>query len=150
MITLRSFLKYLEKTGIKSLSPTSIDLVKQEQRQVEFLNDEELYKLVDDLYEQGVPAFAITGGEPFLEFENMCKMIRYSENKLDMDGIKWHKTGDVGYIDDNNEFWLLGKKKGIINKNITDYALEYIVSITILIALFMQESISRISMYHRK
>ena len=40
-----------------------------------------------------------------------------SENKLDMDGIKWHKTGDVGYIDDNNEFWLLGKKKGIINKN---------------------------------
>ncbi|MEE0791080.1 MAG: hypothetical protein U0M05_07305 [Clostridia bacterium] len=34
-------------------------------------------------------------------------------------------------------------KKGIINKNITDYALEYIVAITILIALFMQESISR-------
>lgn len=34
-------------------------------------------------------------------------------------------------------------KKGIINKNITDYALEYIVSTTILIALFMQESISR-------
>ena len=34
-------------------------------------------------------------------------------------------------------------KKGIINKNITDYALEYIVSTTILIALFMQESIAR-------
>ena len=34
-------------------------------------------------------------------------------------------------------------KKGIINKNITDYTLEYIVAITILIALFMQESISR-------
>ena len=38
-------------------------------------------------------------------------------------------------------------KKGIINKNITDYALEYIVSITILIALFMQESISRNSLF---
>ena len=38
-------------------------------------------------------------------------------------------------------------KKGIINKNITDYALEYIVSITILIALFMQESISRDSLF---
>ena len=37
-------------------------------------------------------------------------------------------------------------KKGIINKNITDYALEYIVFITILIALFMQESISRNSL----
>lgn len=38
-------------------------------------------------------------------------------------------------------------KKGIINKNITDYVLEYIVSITILIALFMQESISRNSLF---
>lgn len=38
-------------------------------------------------------------------------------------------------------------KKGIINKNITDYALEYIVSITILIALFLQESISRKSLF---
>ena len=38
-------------------------------------------------------------------------------------------------------------KKGIINKNITDYALEYIVSITILIALFMQESISINSLF---
>lgn len=38
-------------------------------------------------------------------------------------------------------------KKGIINKNITDYALEYIVAITILIALFMQESISRNSLF---
>ena len=38
-------------------------------------------------------------------------------------------------------------KKGIINKNITDYALEYIVSTTILIALFMQESISINSLF---
>ena len=38
-------------------------------------------------------------------------------------------------------------KKGIINKNITDYTLEYVVSITILIALFMQESISRNSLF---
>lgn len=38
-------------------------------------------------------------------------------------------------------------KKGIINKNITDYTLEYIVSITILITLFMQESISRNSLF---
>lgn len=38
-------------------------------------------------------------------------------------------------------------KKGIINKNITDYTLEYIVSITIFIALFMQESISINSLF---
>lgn len=51
------------------------------------LSEEKLYKLVDDLYEQGVPAYAITGGEPFLEFENMCKMLKYSENKLDVSKI---------------------------------------------------------------
>lgn len=51
------------------------------------LNKEELYKIVDDLYNQGVPAFAITGGEPFLEFENMCEMIKYSENKIDVSKI---------------------------------------------------------------
>nr|MDD3719926.1 tyrosine-type recombinase/integrase [Candidatus Gracilibacteria bacterium] len=45
MITLRSFLKYLEKTGIKTLSPTSIDLIKQETRRVEFLTEEELIRL---------------------------------------------------------------------------------------------------------
>lgn len=38
-------------------------------------------------------------------------------------------------------------KKGIINKNITDYVLEYIVFITILIALFIQESISKNSLF---
>ena len=45
--------------------------------------EEELYKIIDDLYEQGIPAFAITGGEPFLEFDNMCKMIKYSKNNID-------------------------------------------------------------------
>ena len=38
-------------------------------------------------------------------------------------------------------------KTSIINKNKIDYVLEYIVSITILIALFMQESISRNSLF---
>ena len=45
MITLRSFLKFLEKKWFKSLSPTAIDLIKAEQRQVEFLTIEELDRL---------------------------------------------------------------------------------------------------------
>lgn len=45
MITMRSFLKYLEKTWNKSLSATSIDLIKAETRKVEFLNEDELDKL---------------------------------------------------------------------------------------------------------
>jgi len=45
MITIRSFLKYLEKQGEKSLSATSIDLIKAEPRRVEFLSPEELQRL---------------------------------------------------------------------------------------------------------
>jgi len=45
MITLRSFLKYLEKKWKQTLSATSIDLIKAEPRQVEFLTEWELEKL---------------------------------------------------------------------------------------------------------
>lgn len=45
MITLRSFLKYLEKKWEKSLSATSIDLIKSDPRRVEFLSPEELERL---------------------------------------------------------------------------------------------------------
>lgn len=45
MITLRSFLKYLEKKWIQTLSPTAIDLIKADPRQVEFLTTEELERL---------------------------------------------------------------------------------------------------------
>ena len=51
------------------------------------MTEKEVLKLVDNLYENGIPAFAITGGEPFLEFDNICKMIKYSENKLDVSKI---------------------------------------------------------------
>ncbi len=45
MITLRSFLRYLEKQGEKTLSATSIDLIKASERKVEFLDESELQKL---------------------------------------------------------------------------------------------------------
>ncbi|MDP2091236.1 MAG: tyrosine-type recombinase/integrase [Candidatus Gracilibacteria bacterium] len=45
MITLRSFLKFLEKKGHKSLSATAIDLIKADERHVEFLNEDELERL---------------------------------------------------------------------------------------------------------
>lgn len=45
MITLRSFLKFLEKQWLKTISATSIELVRQEERRVEFLTNEELERL---------------------------------------------------------------------------------------------------------
>ena len=45
MITLRSFLKFLEKRDIASLAPGKIDLIQAEQRRVEFLTQEEVERL---------------------------------------------------------------------------------------------------------
>ncbi len=45
MITLRAFLKYAQKKSIKTLAPTSIELVKADSRHIEFLNKEELERL---------------------------------------------------------------------------------------------------------
>ena len=30
------------------------------------------------------------------------------------DGTIWHRTGDLGYNDDNNQIWLVGRKKHIV------------------------------------
>ena len=45
MITMRSFLKFLEKKWHKSMSATAIDLIKTEERHIEFLTQEELIRL---------------------------------------------------------------------------------------------------------
>lgn len=45
MITIRSYLKFLEKKWYKSLSATAVDLIKAEDRHVEFLTPEELERL---------------------------------------------------------------------------------------------------------
>jgi site-specific recombinase XerD len=46
LIALRAFLKFLARIDVRSLSPEKIELGKQEQRQVEFLEGEELDRLL--------------------------------------------------------------------------------------------------------
>ena len=45
---------------------------------------EELYFIIDNLYDIGIPSYGVTGGEPFLEFNNLCKMIEYAQGKIDI------------------------------------------------------------------
>lgn len=49
MITLRSFFKYLEKKDIDAISPTKIELIKSEERQIEFLDELELDRLFSSI-----------------------------------------------------------------------------------------------------
>ncbi len=54
MITLRSFFKYLEKQEIEALSPTKIDLIKEEERKIEFLTDNELENLFKSVWNKDI------------------------------------------------------------------------------------------------
>ncbi len=47
LIALRSFLKYLAKRDIKTLAPEKIELAKQPERHVEFLEEDELVRLLE-------------------------------------------------------------------------------------------------------
>jgi site-specific recombinase XerD len=49
MISIRSFLKFLKKNSYVVIDPTSIDLIKQEERKVEFLTHEEIARLFDSI-----------------------------------------------------------------------------------------------------
>ncbi len=37
------------------------------------------------------------------------------ENKFDVDGVRWHRTGDLGYFDDDGMLWLMGRASAIIS-----------------------------------
>lgn len=54
MISLRAFLKFLEKSEIEAISPTKIDLIKSEERKIEFLTNEELFDMFDKIIFQSI------------------------------------------------------------------------------------------------
>lgn len=47
MVALRSFLKYLAKMDVKTLAAEKVELARQPERQVEFLEEEELHRLLE-------------------------------------------------------------------------------------------------------
>lgn len=55
LIAIRMFLKYLAKNDIVSLSPDKIELARQESRQVEFLEKDELIRIMNAPYETKSP-----------------------------------------------------------------------------------------------
>ena len=44
----------------------------------------ELISFLDQIYDCGIVSYSITGGEPFLEFDNMVKMISHSAGRVDI------------------------------------------------------------------
>ncbi len=49
MITFRAFFKFCHKSGYVSIDPLSIDLIKQKDREVTFLNIEEIQSIFNQI-----------------------------------------------------------------------------------------------------
>lgn len=56
VIAIRAFLKYLSKRGIRSVSPEKIELGKQEDRHIDFLDGQELDRILNSPQGQHLPA----------------------------------------------------------------------------------------------
>lgn len=113
MIALRSFLKYLSKMDIGSLAPEKIELADTPERQIQFLEKEELVRLLD--------AFS---GPDELELRNRAILetlfstgLRVSElAKLDRESVNLKRgefsiTGKGGkarvvFLSDNAKYWI--------------------------------------------
>lgn len=113
MISLRSFFKYLEKQEIKTLSPTKIDLIKDESRKVEFLTSEELQTL-----------FASISGETIQEVRDLAiiKMIYYTG--LRISELTALNKNDVDMV--RKEFTIRGKWRKLRMIFLTDEAVFFI------------------------
>src|SRR3972149_7461215 len=67
LIALRSFLKYLAKRDIKTLAPEKIELAKMPERQVEFLEGDDLQRLLDAPLKSQRPAIIQKRDKAILE-----------------------------------------------------------------------------------
>lgn len=113
MITLRSFLKFLEKKGMKSISPTSIDLIKAEPRQVEFLTQEELERL-----------FQAPNTTKLIGFRDLAIMKMIYSTWLRISELTNLNKNDVDL--ERKEFAIRGKGRKVRVVYISDSAVQYI------------------------
>jgi len=87
VIALRAFLKYLSKIGIKSVPPEKIELAKQDQREVSFLDAKDLKRFIeapkgDDLRALRDQAILITLFSTGLRVSELCSLNR---NEINVD-----------------------------------------------------------------
>ncbi len=109
MITLRSFLKFLEKKWFKTLSATAIDLIKADQRQVEFLTEEELQRL-----------FEIPNSSTIIWSRDLAIMECIYSTGLRISELTWLDKKDINIK--RREFAVRGKGRKVRSVYLTKHA----------------------------
>jgi len=100
LISLRGFLKYLTKQGIKSLPPEKIELAKLKEREITFLTDEEIERLLNaprgnDLYSLRDKAILETLFSTGLRVSELCGLNR---DKVNLETQEFSVRGKGGKI----------------------------------------------------
>jgi site-specific recombinase XerD len=122
LIALRGFLKYLIKNDFKTLEPDKIELAKQEQRQVDFLEGTDLAKLLDAPLSTNQPEIIKLRDKAILELF-FSTGLRVSElAKLTQDQINL----------DKDEFSVRGKGKKVrvvfLSPRASDFVKKYLAA----------------------
>lgn len=113
MITIRAFLKYLEKQEISSLSPTKVDLIKDEERKIEFLTDNELEKL-----------FESVNSDDIKDIRDLAIMKMIYSTGLRISELVWLNKNDIDL--EKKEFSIRWKWRKIRIVFLTDDAVNHI------------------------
>lgn len=113
MITIRAFLKYLEKQEISSLSPTKVDLIKDEERKIEFLTDNELEKLFENV-----------NSDDIKDIRDLAIMKMIYSTGLRISELVWLNKNDIDL--EKKEFSIRWKWRKIRIVFLTDDAVNHI------------------------
>lgn len=113
MITLRSFFKYLEKQELNTLSPTKIDLIKSEERKIEFLLPDELEKLFDEV-----------SGESIQDIRDSAIIHLIARSGLRISEMIALNRNDINF--EQKEFSIRGKWRKIRMVFLSDEAIYYL------------------------
>lgn len=116
LIALRSFLKYLSKQDIKSLAPEKIELAKMPQRQVDFLDGDDLERLLEAPMKTEESKIIQLRDKAILEML-FSTGLRVSElSKLKLDNINLNKEeftirgkGEklrIAFLSNQTKYWL--------------------------------------------
>jgi acyl-CoA synthetase (AMP-forming)/AMP-acid ligase II len=82
----------------------------------------------------GVPGEIVVTGEHVMK--GYLAREGESETKFDVDGVRWHRTGDAGLFDDDGRLWLLGRcrariedEKGVLYPFAVECAAQFIAGV---------------------